>query len=110
MMTYLKVYNDYFEVLVKILPMKDAYFIAALYSNNLLPDEVSEHIDSLPTKGEKAKYFLQNVIKPSLDANATENFDKFLLIMEKSEYNVLNKKAAEMKLKLTGIEYLYLCI
>ena len=105
MMAYIKVYNDYFKTLVKILPMKDTYFTATLYSNNLLPGETSEYIDSLPTKGERAKYFLQNVIKPSLDDNKTKDFDKFLSIMEKSEYEFLKDKAAEMKLKLKGIEY-----
>ena len=106
MMTYIKVYNDNFEVLLKILPMEDPIFKAKLCGNNLLPDEVDDHIDSLPTRATKAKYFLRKVIKPSLDGNNTEDFDKFLSIMEKSDHNVLKKIAAEMKLKLKGIEYI----
>ena len=104
----MKVYGDYFEVLVRILPMNDALFTAKLYSNNLLPDEVNDYIDSLPTKANKARYFLRNVIKASLDANITEDFDKFLSVMENSEFNGLKSKAAEMKLKLKGIEYWYI--
>ena len=111
-MAYMKVYGDNYETLVKVLPMNDALFTAKLTSKSLLPEDVGSHIDSLATKADKAKYFLQNVIKPSLDVNDTTDLNNFILIMEESDYRPLNTIAAKMKEKLEGIlsTYYQLCL
>ena len=102
-MAYKKVYDDYFEMLVKILPMDDALFTAKLRTKNLLPDNVSSCIEAEPTRADKAKYFLRNVIKPSLDMDDTEDLVNLISAMEQSELNNLKKIAAKMRSALQGI-------
>ena len=100
---YMKVYGDNYESLVNVLPMNDALFTAKLTSKSLLPEDVGNRIDSLAAKADKAKYFLQNVIKPSLVVNDKRDFNTFILIMKESDYRPLNMIAAKMKEELEGI-------
>ena len=112
-MAYLKVYDDNYESLVKILPMDDTLFTAKLTSKSLLPEDVGSQIDSLSTRADKAKHFLKNVIKPSLDINDTRDLNNFISIMENNDYRPLNTVAAKMKTELEGtcsILYCKLCI
>ena len=39
-----EVFKEFYSKLVKTLPMNDALFIAELYSRDLLPDDVIEHV------------------------------------------------------------------
>ena len=112
-MAYMKVYDDNYERLVKILPMDDTLFTAKLTSKSLLPEDIGSKIDSLSTKAEKAKHFLKNVIKPSLDVDDTRDLNNFISIMKNSEYRPLNTVATKMKAELEGtysILYCKLCI
>ena len=68
--------------------MNDALFIAKLYSCDLLPDDNKEHVQSLPTGANKAMYFLDHVIKPSVATGADSSFDQLLNVMEDSEQGI----------------------
>ena len=102
-MACMKVYDDNYESLVNVLPMNDALFTAKLTGKSLLPENVGSHIDSLPTGADKAKHFLQNVIKPSLAVNDTRDLNNFISIMKESNYRPLNTIAAKMIKELEGI-------
>ena len=65
--------------------MNDAIFIAKLYSCDLLPDDLKERVESLRTEAEKAMYFMDHMIKPSVTSDGC-SFDKLLNVMESSNY------------------------
>ena len=83
-----KLFRQFYSNLVKTLPMNDAIFIAELYSRDLLPDNIKEHVESLPTTAQKASYFLDHVIKPSVTSTSgvASSFDQLLDVMEDSDY------------------------
>ena len=94
------VFKEFYSKLVKTLPMDDALFIAELYSRDLLPDDVIEHVQSLPTKANKAMYFLNHVIKPSVTTSVGSSFDQLLNIMEDSEYQGVKELAKLIRTSL----------
>ena len=96
----MKVFEDYKEKLVKVLPMKDVIFTTQLSSNKILPDNVDAHIKSSPllaTEPDKADYYLKNVIKKSLDIGGTEELNILITVMEKCGYRHVEKLAKGMK-------------
>ena len=70
--------------------MNDVMFTAELYSRDLLPDNIKEHVESLATSAQKASYFLDHVIKPSITITSgqegSSQFDQLLDVMEDSDY------------------------
>ena len=100
-MAHMKVYENYKAKLVKVLPMNDVIFTTQLSSNKILPGNVEAHIKSLslPTQPDKADYYLNKVIKSSLDIGETgsEDLETLIAVMEKSEYRYLEKLAKAMK-------------
>ena len=108
----MKVYEDYEAKLVKVLPMDDVTFITKLSHNKILPDNVEAHIksQSLPTKSDKADYYLKKFIKSSLDSDETEELETFITVMEKSGYSFLEKLAKRMKSDLKELKGEYIAI
>ena len=98
-MAHMKVYEDYKEKLVKVLPMDDVTFIAQLSHNKILPGNVEAHIksQSLPTQSDKADYYLKKNMESSLDIGETEEFNNLITVMEKSGYPHVKKLAKAMK-------------
>ena len=96
----MKVYKDYMVKLVKALPMNDVTFTTQLSSNKILPDSVDAHIKSLPTKSDKADYYLKNVIQSSLDIGETEELDNLIAVMENCGYSHVEKLAKGIKSNL----------
>ena len=83
--------------------MNDAQFIAELYSCNLLPEDVKEHVqsnESLPTRANKAMYYLDHVIKPSVTNGIGSSFDQLLNVMEDSEYQDMKEFAKMIRTSL----------
>ena len=93
-----EVFKEFYSKLVKTLPMNDALFIAKLYSRDLLPDDVKERVQSLPTRASKAMHFLDHVIKPSVTTGVGSSFDQLLNVMEDSDHQGVKELA-----KLIGI-------
>ena len=95
----MKVFEDYKEKLVRVLPMNDVIFTTQLSTYKILPDSVDAHIKSrsLPTEPDKADYYLENVIKKSLDTDGTEEFEILITVMEKCGYRHVERLAKAMK-------------
>ena len=81
-----RVFQQFYSKLVKTLPMNDVIFIAELYSRDLFPDDVKEHVESLTTSAKKASYFLDHVIKPNVTSSSGNMFVELLKVMEDSDY------------------------
>ena len=88
-----KVFQQFCPKLVKTLPMNDVIFMAELYSRDLLPEDLKEHVESLATSAKKASYFLDHVIKPSITIGDASRFDDLLNVMEDSEYQDVKELA-----------------
>ena len=73
--------------LVKTLPMDDEYFIAELYSSDLLPGDLKNEIKSLTTSAKKATEFLDRVIQPAVTTNRDKMFITLLTVMRNSGNN-----------------------
>jgi len=82
--------------LLETLPMDDAIFIAKLRSAGLLPGNLKAEIKSLKTSADKADYFLDCVILPSISIDQT-TFHKFLKVMEESGYDTVSTLARHIK-------------
>ena len=82
--------------------MKDALFVAELYSHGLLPDDLKDQIKSLATQADMAMHFLDNVIKPDVTSGIGngESFDKLLTVMNDSENLTVQRLAEQIRSKL----------
>lgn len=92
-----EVFQQFFAKLAKALPMDDVIFVAELFSRGLLPGNHYDEVESKPTRGHKAVYFLSHVIKPAIDAR---NFKELLNVMEDSEYCNVKQLAQQIKSQL----------
>ena len=99
-MAYTRAYHDHVEKLVKCLPMDDTHFITKLSAKQLLPGDTENKIKVLSTQAEKASYFLNHVIKPSLDIDETSDFDELLSIMQNCGYKHVEKLAITIKCEI----------
>ena len=95
-----EVFKEFYCKLVETLPMNDALFIAKLYSRDLLPDDNKEYVQSLPTRANKAMYFLDHVIKPSVTTGVGSSFDQLLNVMEDSEHQGVKELAKLIRTSL----------
>ena len=100
-MVYKKIYTDYYEKLLN-LPMNDATFIAKLLAQNLLPGDTESKIEGQANAINKASYFLSNIIKPSIDVDNRDCFDKLLFVMEHCGYDYIKHLALEIKSVIKG--------
>ena len=91
------VFQQFYSKLVRTLPMKDAIFVAELFSNGLLPDDLKDRVESQSTSAERASYFLDHGIKPSVTSGVGSNFDKLLKVMEDSKNQNMNELAKQIK-------------
>jgi len=94
------VFQDFSAKLVKTLPMDDDVFVAELFSAKLLPGDAKAQVKSKPTRANKAAYFLDHVIEPSL-ATTFSSFNKLLKVMENNDYNGMKELAKLIKSSLT---------
>ena len=93
----LTAYEEHVEKLVKCLPMDDTLFITKLSACKLLPGDTHSQLKTLPTRVDKASYFLDHVIKPALDIDDTSSFDDLLSVMEDCGYAHVEKLACKIK-------------
>ena len=98
-----KVFDEFNVKLVQHLPLKDAFFLAELTRQNLFSGNLKEAVMTAPTQKDATTCFLDEAIKPSLDVGNREAFDKLLLVMQKSDYRMVNKLAEKIKQKLSSI-------
>ena len=91
-----RIVRQFYEQLVKTLPMDNPVFIASLNTQELFPDDTKEAVEAKETKDEKAKYFLDAVIICGIDYDDTY-FKKLLNVMESSEYRPVQSLAKKIK-------------
>ena len=92
MSTAKAVFQNYYRELVNSLPMGDTKFIAALFTKGLLPDDSKERVGLLATGAEKATFFLDRVIEPSVTTNTGNSFETLLDVMEDCGYQMQHVK------------------
>lgn len=91
------VYKSYYSKLIDTLPMDDVTFFGQLYSQDLLPGDLKAKVKSQTTQAEKASYFLDNAIEPSLrTGNNKEAIESLVSIMAKYSDPACKKLANEM--------------
>ena len=95
-----EVFQHFFLQLVNILPMNDVTFTAQLFSSKLLPGNVKDQVKSQATQVDKATYFLDHVIKPSLTSGVGSSFNKLLKVMEDSEYDDVKELSKQIRSRL----------
>ena len=96
-MTHMKVYENNVDKLVKVLPMDDDGFIMKLSIKELLPNTLADQIKSLTSQSEKAIYFLNRSIKPSLEIDDVIELDNLLVVMEECGYSHVQRLATKMR-------------
>ena len=95
------VFKKFYVKLVIGLPMDDTLFRAKLFTNDLLPGDHKERVESLATKSDKAAYFLDHVIKPSVTSDDHgSSFDKLLNVMEDSDHQGVKELAKQIRTSL----------
>ncbi|XP_065917333.1 NACHT, LRR and PYD domains-containing protein 12-like isoform X3 [Dysidea avara] len=92
-----RVFQHFYPRLVEILPMNDVTFLSKLYSVKLLPGNMKDQVQACPTQADKATYFLDHVIKPSVISGVGKSFDSLLAVMENSEYDGVKELAKMMR-------------
>ena len=95
-----EVFQHFFPQLVNILPMNDVTFTAQMFSSKLLPGNVKDQVKSQATQADKATYFLDHVIKPSLTSGVGSSFNKLLKVMEDSEYDDVKELSQQIRSRL----------
>ena len=79
--------------------MDDVIFIARLGAAKLVSSNLKAEIQAKSTSIDKADYFLDRVIKPTLQYNK-DNLHKLIKVMQESDHTALNKLARDIKDKL----------
>ena len=88
------VVKEFYPKLLEILPVD--YLIPQFYSKELLSGAHKAKLDSLPIFKERVKYFLDEVIEPSLKIGYMDQFDEMLAIMVKSDDPAVKFLATEI--------------
>ena len=83
-------FNEYYSEFVKCLPMNNPTFLANLYSQGLLSDDMKNKIEDMDTETAKASYFLDHAIKPRLTLTDENLFEKLITLIEDSECEIPN--------------------
>ena len=79
--------------------MDDPIFVAELFSHDLLPGDHYDQVESRKTSEDKAVYFLNHSIKPTINSDVA-SFNQLLNVMEDSIYFDLKDLAQEIWSKL----------
>ena len=90
-----EVFKEFYPKLLEILPVD--CIIPHFYSKRLLSSVHKGKLDSLSIYKERIKYFLDEVIEPSLKIGYVDQFDEMLAIMMKSDDPAVKFLANEIK-------------
>ena len=91
----IELFERYHQTLIFSLPMKNAKFLGELYENGLVFEDLN--LESLGTCNERASYFLDKIIKPTLEDCDNANFVKLLSVMKKSSYDHVKDLAEQIE-------------
>ena len=96
-MAAMKVLQKFYVKLITTLPMADTVFLAKLYSHEILTHELKSTIQAISTQGDKAVFFLDHVIAPSVSIGHNEHLDALLTCMEEVEDLAVTTLAARIR-------------
>ena len=99
----MEVFKKFYSEFTKVLPMIINNLVTKLYSDKLLSGDHKRRIDSLPTDEDKTEYFLDKVIKPSLEIKYTKLFDGMLGVMMTSDDSTINYLISEIQKFISGL-------
>ena len=102
MLNAMDVFKKFYSELTTVLPMIINKLVTKFYADQLLSNDHKDNIDSLTTGKEKTQYFLDKVIKPSLEIKYTKQFDEMLRLMKSSDDCAINHVADEIE-KFMGV-------
>ena len=88
------IFKEFYPKLLEILPIN--CLILQLYSKELLSNDHKDRLQALSTNKERARCFLDEVIKPGLRVGFMDQFDEMLTIMAKSDDPPVKFLANEM--------------
>ena len=94
-MSTTELFQNYYSLLVQVLPMDDYSFIATLFTNGLLPRGLKDDIHSSRTKSERAMLLLDRVIDPFINID-NNSFNILLKVMKESDYGNLKELASKI--------------
>ena len=95
-----KIFCEFNPDLVKILPLKDPYFLAELTKQHLFSGNLKAEVMAESTQANATTKFLYTAIECSLDVDDREPFDRLIQVMEKFGNLTLNKLAQDIKQEL----------
>lgn len=84
----------FYAKIIEALPIND--LLSDLHANKLLPDNHKAKVECLSTQREKAKYFLDEVIKPGLSVGYIEQFNKMIAVMKSSDDSTVKRLAKQI--------------
>ena len=90
-----ELFEQYYQTLSFLLPMKDASFIEDLFKHNLFTGDVN--LELMSTSKEKASYLLDNVIKSELVLGYNKCFVDLLTVMNNSKYDNVKDLAKQIE-------------
>ena len=100
-----RAFQMFYEKLIEALPIND--LLSGLYASKLLRGnakaKVKTKVESLSTQKEKAKYLLNEVIKPGLSVGNVEQFNKMITVMESSDDPVVKHLAKQIQECALGV-------
>ena len=91
----IELFEHYHQTLIFSLPMKNAKFLDELYKHGLVFEDLN--LESLGTCNERASYFLDKIIKPTLEDCDNTNFVKLLTVMKNSSYDHVKDLAEQIE-------------
>ena len=89
-----RVLTKFYAELVETLPINDV--LADFRANKLLRGSHKTKLTSLSTQKEKAKYFIDEVIKPGLSIGYIEQFNKMIAVMKSSDDSTVKRLAKQI--------------
>ena len=96
-----RVFDDFNPKLVRVLPLQDPYFLAALTKQHLFSGNLKEKVMAAPTEADATTKFLYAAIERSLNVNNREPFDRLLLVMEEFGDLTLSQLCEDIKKNLS---------
>ena len=95
-----ELFEQYYSILVYLLPVKDADFIDKLLEQNLLSEDVKSKLESLTMPYKRSSYLLDNVIKPGLAVGNNRCFVNLLTVMKCSKHDHVKDLAIKIEKEL----------
>ena len=93
----LELFDNYYQALIFLLPMKDNNFTEELFKHNLLPEDIKHKLGELCERKDRTSYFLDNVIKTGLAVGDKTCFMSLLTVMNNSKYDNVKDLAKQIE-------------